>query len=720
MYWSICLWCEYMGAPYYFADSQACSHSEKAVSSRKGDIDARVPGRIHRSEFRAFWVITLQASSMHLSILEEGYKLPFISIPPKSVCSNNKSALQPDNFDFVCQAIENHVEVGAVSEVFEIPDIVMPLQVVAPVGRKKRLITDASRQLNPFLKQKSVKLDNLQTIANCVVQFSWFGVMDLSSGYYHIKIHPPHTKYLGFSWVGRDKIKRYYVWNIAFLGLSPLVNAFTKIQKPIIAHLRRHGIQCYIYIDDMIIFGNSKAHCANNMEFARRVWQSAGWIENKDKAREPVQRGEYLGLELDTISLSFHVPQHKKDFISVLCGNVARQDRWPVKVLASVYGKLLANLLATGPQLLLLTRKGLKAIAQANTWDETICLGPMGPELLYLAQHFKELDGYPMCQEHNKMATSSIQTASDASAQAVAVVKITCNQGVNHSFHEGRCGFGVAVEAFSRSEQSHSSTWRELCGLLLLLRSQRSQLSRKSVVHWTDSKNVERIMAKGSSTEELQNMALNIYTTAKEIYTDLRVIWRPRADPRLQLADDFSRAIDVEDYGIDDESFGYLQTIAEQMFDFDLFASDDNFRTEKFASILASNRALFRDAFTHSWADLGFCYAHPPVNLVGPTIRKIVKDSARGILVLPLWRTMKDWLLVCSDGIHFNNVFRRGTAMRPRYRKGSHVLSSTFQGFPSFPTLALEFNGGRPNPLSSVLRPENCSLGGCNNCRFSF
>ncbi|TRY74673.1 hypothetical protein TCAL_11252, partial [Tigriopus californicus] len=648
---------------------------------KEESIDPRVPGRIHLYQFRKFWCEDLQASDMHLAILEEGYKLPFTNTPPRSMRPNNFSARRLENFEFI---------LGAIREVCEIPYLFMPLQVVEQIGRKKRLITDPSLQLNPYLRKKPVKLDNLQSIASSIGRSSWFAVLDLSSGYYHICIHEPHQKFLGFAWTGQDQVKRYYVWSIAFLGLSPLVELFTKIQKPVISYLRLQGIQCYIYIDDMIIFGCLKSSLSIEYGTSQaRLEQSRLGGKSAESSRTN----------------------------STLCSNVAIQRSAHIRELARVYGKILANLIATGPQIILLVRQGLKAIASASSWESIIAIKPLWGELQHLAKHFNHLDGYPMTQDYDKIATSLCQTASDASGQAVSVVKIICNQGITHKLHSGRCGFQLATQFFNSQEQANSSSWRELKGLDLLLKTQGTELSQKTVVHWTDSRNVERIMSKGSSVDELprfgfehfQDLALSIYNYAKELRIDLNVIWRPRSDPRLKLADDFSRAIDSEDYGIDNTSFQHLQKLAGRSFDFDLFATDHNFRTANFASILASNKALFRDAFTHSWENLGFCYAHPPVKLVGAVIKKIIKDSAQGILVIPFWKTMKDWLSVCQDGVHLNNVFIRGTAIQPQYRKGQQVISNTFQNYPNFSTLALEFNGDAQHPLESRVCQAACS-----------
>ena len=53
---------------------------------------------------------SIGASSFVLSVIESGYKLPFVSIPVKYFFSNHKSAV--DNRAFVCETIETIVVGG--------------------------------------------------------------------------------------------------------------------------------------------------------------------------------------------------------------------------------------------------------------------------------------------------------------------------------------------------------------------------------------------------------------------------------------------------------------------------------------------------------------------------------------------------------------------------------------------------------------------------------
>ena len=121
---------------------------------RKLVTDIRVPGNIHRDAYRDFWIHELRPSSFVLDVIETGYKLPFKENPPPSFEGNNFSARRDK--DFVRSEVKRLESLGCVEKVFEKPYLVLPLSSV--FSKKKRLVVDASRALNPFLKHRRVRL----------------------------------------------------------------------------------------------------------------------------------------------------------------------------------------------------------------------------------------------------------------------------------------------------------------------------------------------------------------------------------------------------------------------------------------------------------------------------------------------------------------------------------------------------------------------------------
>ena len=265
-----------------------------------------------------------------------------------------------------------------------------------------------------------------------------------------------------------------------------------------------------------------------------------------------------------------------------------------------------------------------------------------------------------------------------------ADVEIDCSPGLERVHHEGSCGRLLSFKTFSEAEKKESSTWKELRTLYDQYIESHSDHG-DVIVHLTDSKTVESIMQKGSPKPHLQDMALRIYRKFQESGRVLDVVWIRRSDPRLVFADDHSRALDLDDWSVDEATFKELQARAGP-FEVDLFAADGNRRVEKFFSKMPSDLAIGRDAFLANWGKFDKVFACPPPKDVAAVIRKFVRDKATGALVVPRWFSLYGWNLICEDGVHLNRLFKSVRFAWPFLTKGAHVRSDVFSGFtPSFP-----------------------------------
>jgi hypothetical protein len=87
-------------------------------------VTPSVKGRL--KEHITFW-IKIGAPNFVLSIIQEGYKIPFIEIPPVAYLRNNKSTLR--HKDFVQQAISELLQSKRVIKTNSMPHVVNPLSV---------------------------------------------------------------------------------------------------------------------------------------------------------------------------------------------------------------------------------------------------------------------------------------------------------------------------------------------------------------------------------------------------------------------------------------------------------------------------------------------------------------------------------------------------------------------------------------------------------------
>ena len=150
-----------------------------------------------------------------LSIIENGYSLPFISFPLAVKLRNNKSARL--HVDFVDQAVLELVNYGRVRMVNEQPFVVNPLSVsIQPCG-KKRLILDLSH-VNKSLIKQSVKYEDWKIAMFYFAKDAYMISFDLKSGYHHIDIAQEHQTVLGFSWRAPNSINEiFFVFTVLLL-----------------------------------------------------------------------------------------------------------------------------------------------------------------------------------------------------------------------------------------------------------------------------------------------------------------------------------------------------------------------------------------------------------------------------------------------------------------------------------------------------------------------
>ena len=152
-----------------------------------------VKGRL--GENISFWQ-NIGASRWVLRVLQEGYSLPFISLPQEAFFRNHPSAVEDSVF--VCTEISKLLLSGAEVEVkSEDLAVCNPLGAVRNSAQKCRLIMDL-RYVNQYLRSCKFKYDDIRT-ADLFHKDDWFFKFDYKSGYHHIEKFPPHCKYLRFS-----------------------------------------------------------------------------------------------------------------------------------------------------------------------------------------------------------------------------------------------------------------------------------------------------------------------------------------------------------------------------------------------------------------------------------------------------------------------------------------------------------------------------------------
>ena len=121
---------------------------------------------------------------------------------------------------------------------------------IRPKKNNKIRISLNLKHFNENIDPLHFKMETLQCAINSMRKDCYFGSVNLSESYYSIPVTKKHRKYFRF-WFDNQK----YEFTSLVMGLTTSPRVFTKVLKPVFAHLREKGYMSTAYIDDSCLQG---------------------------------------------------------------------------------------------------------------------------------------------------------------------------------------------------------------------------------------------------------------------------------------------------------------------------------------------------------------------------------------------------------------------------------------------------------------------------------
>lgn len=174
----------------------------------------------------------------------------------------------------------------------------------------------------------------------------------------------------------------------------------------------------------------------------------------------------------------------------------------------------------------------------------------------------------------------------------------------------------------------------------------------KSVKIYTDNQGVPAIIQKGSMKSDLHTLSIEVYNLCSQKNIDLQVQWIPR---ELNTeADEISREIDCDDWGVSDTFFAFLESLWGPH-SVDRFADNFNSKSHRFNSKYWCVNTEQVDAFSVSWQDENN-WVVPPIPLVVQAIKHIRLSQALATLVVPYWPSAFFWPMLFSKNSYMASM----------------------------------------------------------------
>ncbi len=591
--------------------------------------DVNVKGRL--KEHSQFWN-EIGASSTVMSIIIEGYRIPFAQQLPSMFLNNNKSAMLESSF--VEEEILKLLKSGRITEKIEPSYVVSPLTVAFQASGKKRLILDLSK-LNKYLTKTRFKMDDWKLGLQFLSSEAHLFTFDLKSGYHHIDIATDHQKYLGFSWEV-EGIRRFFEFSVLPFGLSSAPLIFTKVMKPLVTHWRASGIFIALYLDDgFCVVPKSTNNHDFNLAVAREVSRHvqvdllrAGLIYNIQKSNWiPTTRIDWLGMTWDTVAGTLQVVQRRIDKICLTIQSLKSSNYVTIRKLHSLVGQVISLSPVVGNISRLTTRHCQIEIAKATHEDNRVRLDEQCMSEITFWEN-----NLPKLNVRKVFAADRVCKIACCDASAIGSGAIICND--IHTAHK----------QWTEIEAKKSSTWRELDTIFFAICSFLPIISNSQLKIFTDSQAAARIVEVGSMNLELQQLSQDIFHTCLNNNIILEVDWIPRS--KNEQADFISRLIDIDDWEI---SPGLFQIINDTWgpFTTDCFACYYNTKLPRFFSRFWNPGSTAVDAFAQNWANEN-CLLVPPVVLIPSVLKHLYSCKSKGALVFPWWPSSPFWPILWS------------------------------------------------------------------------
>ena len=473
------------------------------------------------------------------------------------------------------------------------------------------------KPLNLLIQKQKFKMEGAKVIRDLLQRGDWMTSIDLKDAYLSVPVAKEHRKYLRFAWGNT-----VFEFQCLPFGLSSAPRIFTKLLKPVMALLRKKGIRCIIFLDDLLIMGKVRKELESLSQEIILLLQLLGFRINFEKSHlTPTQTIKYLGFWIDSTKMIISLPEDKVRGIIQACQTAVLKQKLSVRDLARLLGRMSATAMAVLPAPICyrsLQRQRNAAFAIYQSFETQVQLNQASlEELQWWIKQLPQWNGrsIPSPLPDITVETDASLLGWGAAANGTSTGGLWSDEERSqHINHLELMGGAFAIKTFLKGRRNiHARLKMDSTAAISYINHMggtRSQsLSHKACELW------QWCLQRGItlSAEHLPG----VMNTAAD--TESRTV-RSSAEWRLNR-EVFSRITQV---------LGSCSI--------DLFASRLNNQLPRYMSWRPDPFAVGTDALQMPWwSERG--YAFPPFALIGRCLRKIHQEGCSVILVAPVWVT---------------------------------------------------------------------------------
>lgn len=554
----------------------------------------------------------------------KGYKIKFSSPVVQDTVPVPRAYTDSERIQLI-EAIDNLLQIGAVSECKPCCGQYLSSFFLTPKSNGKMRFILNLKNLNRFISPDHFKLEDLRTALKLTSKDCYLATLDLKDAYFLIKIHNESKKYLRFAF--NDKI---YQFNVLPFGLSTAPFIFTKIMKPVAKYLRSTGLLSTLYLDDWLLLGQSYQDCLTNIETTKELLISLGFIVNEEKSvLVPSQSCKFLGMIINSSNMTLSLPNEKRIRIHSELEEFTKLNRCKIRKYAQLVGLLVSACPAVEYGWLYtkeLERCKFLNLQDHNDYDRLMNIpNSVLPDIQWWMDNINHSVHRIRDDDYVK------EIYSDASTTGWGAC----------------CNNNTASGQWSASEQEQHINFLELLAAFIGLKIFAKDLYDCQILLRIDNTTAISYINRmgGIQFPHLTGITRDIWQWCEGRKLYIFASYIRSCDNVVADAESRKTHPDIE-FELTDWAFQRLTT-EYGLPEIDLFASRLNNKCTNYVSWHRDPDALAINAFTLCWSNYYF-YAFPPFSMILKTLRKIIADKARGIMIVPLWPTQPWYPLFTS------------------------------------------------------------------------
>ena len=298
-----------------------------------GESPKRVPLAGRLKHFLKAWQILTKDPKV-LSIVK-GYEIPFMAVPhqKKTPHSTQTSSCQAE---LINKEILEMLGKGAIQKTNHSQgEFLSNIFLVQKKDGGQRPVINL-KNLNKYVPYQHFKMEGLHCLKYLLQQGDWMCKIDLKDAYFTIPLSEKSQKYIRFRWEGT-----LYEFLCLCFGLGPAPRIFTKLLKIPISLLRRINIRLVIFLDDVLLMAQTIEELLMSRDTLIFLFQKLGFVINlKKSVFQPTQQIEYLGLIINSQTMTLSLTQEKINKVISMCQNLLTNLSTTILELTKIKGVL--------------------------------------------------------------------------------------------------------------------------------------------------------------------------------------------------------------------------------------------------------------------------------------------------------------------------------------------------------------------------------------------